>query len=141
MCIQPLLNEEKAERERQWQEEHAQQQMQNHQGFIAPPPMTAQPHLQPVLPAALLQLYPEFANLDWSSMSTVPENEGYSGRSSFDASSSGEWDGLSENEMGEMGEMGGYGNQQQANGGAPPIGMGVNGGWNGQDYMSDFEGR
>lgn len=135
VCIQPLLNEEKVERERLWQEEHAQQQMQSNQGFVAPPPMTAQPHLQQMLPAALLQLYPEFANLDWSSMNTAPENEGYSGRSSFDASSGGEWDAMSEND-----EMGGYSNHQANGGASSAMNMGVNG-WNGQDYLSDFEGR
>ncbi|GAB7348096.1 hypothetical protein MBLNU459_g6121t1 [Dothideomycetes sp. NU459] len=145
VCIRPLLQEEANERQRQWQAEHAQQQLQSSQGFVAPPPLIAQPQLQPMLPAALLQLYPEFANLDWGAISAAPDNEGYSGRSSFDASSGGEWDAFSENEMGDMGdmgdmnEMGGYGNQQ-ANGGAPAMGMGVNG-WHGQDYMSDFEGR
>ncbi|KAH0350104.1 hypothetical protein KCU81_g2585, partial [Aureobasidium melanogenum] len=102
VCIKPLLDEEAAERQKQWAEEHAQRQMQSDQGFVAPPPMTNQPHLHPILPAALLQMYPDLANLDWGAVSApaIPEeSEVFSGRSSFDAGSGNEWD-LSESEMG-----------------------------------------
>lgn len=160
VCIRPLLDEEAAERQRQWAEEQAQQQMQSTQGFVAPPPMTVQPQLHPILPAALLQTYPELASFDWSGTNTGPISEEVSdyGRSSFDASSGGEWDGLSENEMGSS-----FGNSPQMNGGmqhqrsmSNGMNNGMNNGmsngmnngmsngsvWNGQpDYLSDFEGR
>lgn len=141
VCIKPLLDEEAAERQRQWQDSQAQQQMQNAQGFVSQPPMM-QPQLHPILPAALLQTYPELAQIDWSLPSAPMADDpmdAYSGRSSFDASSGGEWD-MSENEMGP------YGGHQQANGGAQQQTMGlhngIGNGWGGQpDYLSDFEGR
>jgi hypothetical protein len=126
VCIKPLLDEEAAERQKQWAEDHAQRQMQSDQGFIAPPPMTNQPHLHPILPAALLQMYPDLANLDWGAVSapTIPEeSEVFSGRSSFDAGSGNEWGDLSENEMGAYGQQ------------TPNMNMGLaNNGW-----MSDMD--
>lgn len=80
--------------------------MQTDQGFVAPPPMMNQPHLHPILPAALLQMYPDLANLDWGAVGTpaIPEeSEVFSGRSSFDATSGNEWGDISENEMGGFG--------------------------------------
>jgi hypothetical protein len=81
--------------------------MQSDHGFIAPPPMTNQPHLHPILPAALLQMYPDLANLDWGANApAIPEEpDVFSGRSSFDAGSGAEWGELSENEMGVYGQQ------------------------------------
>ncbi|KAI5200926.1 hypothetical protein E4T39_05499 [Aureobasidium subglaciale] len=126
VCIKPLLDEEAAERQKQWAEEHAQRQMQSDQGFVAPPPMMNQPHLHPILPAALLQMYPDLANLDWGAVGApaIPEEpEVFSGRSSFDAGSGNEWGDISENEMGAYGQQ------------TPNMNMGLaNNGW-----LSDME--
>ncbi|KAJ9631888.1 DNA-binding transcription factor [Taxawa tesnikishii (nom. ined.)] len=132
VCIRPLLDEEAEERRRHWLDEQAAVQMGASQGYVAPPPMTEGPVVGGVLPAALLQMYPEFAGMDWGNGQPSIEEE-YSGRSSFDASSGGEWEGaLSEGEMGYS--DGGMVRQQQGQ-------LGV-GGWNGgNDYLSDFEGR
>ena len=111
------------------------------------------------LPAALLQQYPALANIDWSTVPQgAPMDEEYSGRSSFDASSGGEYyDDMSENEMGtypdpsmagmnNMNAMNNMGmNQQQMHmgqvqPGAQVLGSGAYGNQTG-DYLSDFEGR
>ena len=107
------------------------------------------------LPAALLQQYPALAGLDWNSIPQgPPPEEDYSGRSSFDASSGGEYyEDFSENEMGaypdpspqqmgmnQMNQMGmPLGMPMQAQAGAQAYG---HGNWNqAGDYLSDFEGR
>ncbi|KAL1584508.1 hypothetical protein WHR41_07046 [Cladosporium halotolerans] len=147
VCIKPLLDEEAAERRKAWMEE--QQQAQVAAGLVAPQPMMAQPHidmnLNNFLPAALLQQYPALAGLDWGAIpqGPPPDEEVYSGRSSFDASSGGELhEDLSENEMGaypadqNMGGMGGhqnFGMQQQSTQGF--------GGNQAGDYLNGFEGR
>lgn len=134
VCIKPLLEEEAAERQKNWLEDQQQHQLQSSQGFVAPNPMTQQPQLDTgVLPAALLQMYPEFANLDWGSTGNGAgmDDDGYNGRSSFDASSGNEWDGISDNEMNGFE----HGGPQQTNFGLPA------GAWNGGEYLSDFEGR
>lgn len=115
--------------------------------------MMAQPHMDMMnnfLPAALLQQYPALAGLDWNSIpqGPPPDEEAYSGRSSFDASSGGELhEDLSENEMGtyppnhnqNMGGMGmnqGFGMHQQHQQ-QPAQNFGHQAG----DYMNGFEGR
>ena len=154
VCIKPLLDEEAAERQKAWMEE--QQQAQVAAGLVAPQPMMHAPQMQDMmgnfLPAAILQQYPTLANIDWNSIPQgPPPDEDYSGRSSFDASSGGEYyDGdMSENEMGsyqdpQMGGMNNMGMQQnmgmQAQGGAQGYGGGVHANQAG-DYLSDFEGR
>lgn len=151
VCIKPLLDEEAAERQKAWIEE--QQQAQVAAGLVAPQPLMHQPQQFDMsgtfLPAALLQQYPALAGIDWNSIpqgNPAPE-EDYSGRSSFDASSGGEYyDDMSENEMGSYPDpsMGGmsmnmsgmgmqHGNSQQ-------FGSHAYGGGTG-DYLSDFEGR
>lgn len=105
-CIKPLLEEEAEERRRTWMEEQRQQQLQSQQGFVAPVPLTEQPQLALQFPAALLQMYPDLAGFDFSgTTNTIPEGMDnmddeldYTGRSSFDASSGGEFD-LSDNDM------------------------------------------
>ncbi|KAL2355564.1 hypothetical protein BJ546DRAFT_1059790 [Cryomyces antarcticus] len=126
VCIKPLLDEEAVERQRLWMEE---QQMAQHaagMGGIAPQPMMTPNDPFSVLPAALLAQYPDLANIQWNNTGNLQSDEmdeDMSGRSSFDASSGGEWlDDVSENEA--------YGNAQ----------YGGNGGWNGE-YLSDIEGR
>ena len=126
-------------------------------GMVAPQPMMPQPvdMMGNFLPAALLQQYPALAGLDWNSIPQgPPPEEDYSGRSSFDASSGGEYyEDLSENEMGaypdpspqqmgmnQMNQMGmPLGMPMQAQPGAQAYGQGN---WNqAGDYLSDFEGR
>lgn len=148
VCIKPLLDEEAADRQKAWMEE--QQQAQVAAGLVAPQPMMPQPQvdLLNLFPAALLQQYPALAGIDWSSIpqGPPPDEEVYTGRSSFDASSGGEFEyEASEGEMSTYNDhnMGGMGNNSQMGGmQAPtqnqpgyfqPNGAG--------DYLSDFEGR
>jgi len=139
-CIGPLLEEEAAERQKNWMEEQQQQQLQSAQGFVAPGPVMQRPQLDPILPAALLQMYPEFANLNWGAMemdTTSDQNmdDTFTGNSSFDASSGGEYD-MSDNDINEFqAQQGGVSQQQQQQLGVP------SGGWNTGEYLSDFEGR
>lgn len=134
-----------------------QQQAQVAAGLVAPQPMVNQPHVDMMnnfLPAALLQQYPALAGLDWGSIpqGPPPDEEVYSGRSSFDASSGGDvHDDLSENEMGpyplqdqNMSGMGGnmpmgqnFGMQQQNQQQQQARNFGNQAG----DYMTGFEGR
>jgi hypothetical protein len=153
VCIKPLLDEEAAERQKAWLEE--QQQAQVAAGLVAPQPMMAQPHVDMMnnfLPAALLQQYPALAGLDWNSLpqGPPPDEEAYSGRSSFDASSGGELhEDLSENEIGTYPQS-----NTNMGGMAGGMGMGQNFGMQQQqqqqqqnfgshaaDYMNGFEGR
>ena len=148
VCIKPLLDEEAAERHKAWMEE--QQQAQVAAGLVAPQPMVQQPQMEMMgnfLPAALLQQYPALAGIDWSTVPQgPPPEEDYSGRSSFEASSGGEYyEDMSENEMGsyqdpQMGGMNNMGMHQgmgiQAQGGAQSFG-----GYQTGDYLSEFEGR
>ncbi|KAH6675566.1 BcCRZ1, transcription factor Zn, C2H2 [Halenospora varia] len=100
ICIKPLLDEEAIERQRQWQEQRMQHNIQqpvpvDANGF----PMDASGNY--TLPAALLAQYPALATLSWAEM---PQGDGGmdddpSGRSSFDASGS---------EFYEEGDEGGY---------------------------------
>lgn len=162
VCIKPLLDEEAAERQKAWMEEQAQSQVAA--GYVAPQPLVNAPVVDLMggfLPAALLQQYPALAGLDWNSIPQgPPPEEDYSGRSSFDAASSGGeyYDDMSENEMGsaypdpsQMGMVGGMSQQQQQQ---PHISSlptqlasqqgayGALSGYGGHgDYLSDFEGR
>lgn len=149
MCIKPLLDEEAAERQKAWMEE--QQQAQVAAGLVAPQPMMNQPQVDMMtsfLPASLLAQYPALANIDWNAMpqGPPPDEEAYSGRSSFDASSGGEfYEDVSENEMGgyQDSNMTGMGMNQMGSG--MPVGGQQNfpsyGGQQTGDYLSDFEGR
>ncbi|KAK5138247.1 hypothetical protein LTR08_003308 [Meristemomyces frigidus] len=164
VCIKPLLDEEAAERQKAWMEE--QQQAQVAAGFVAPQPMLAQPQMDMMnnfLPAALLQQYPALAGIDWNTIpqGPPPEEEVYSGRSSYDASSGGEYyDDMSESELGTYphdptmagmndmnamnGDIGMGQAQQHMNLGQQvqpgAQGLGVYGHQTG-DYLSEFEGR
>ncbi|KAJ5254901.1 hypothetical protein N7505_010052 [Penicillium chrysogenum] len=118
VCIKPLLDEESQERDRVLLERQ-QQQQQSPSGHLQPIP---QPLVMPnmpgmdgqstgnfVLPAALLAQYPALQTLQWDQISAVGDDPGdIGGRSSFDASSGGEF-GFDEDDSG-MG--GGYGSNQ-----------------------------
>ncbi|KAI7712567.1 hypothetical protein KC322_g3748, partial [Hortaea werneckii] len=178
VCIKPLLEEEAAERQRAWMEE--QQQAQVAAGLVAPQPIVDAPQIDMTntfLPAVLLQQYPALANIDWNAIPSSSQGnngngnagieEEYSGRSSFDAASSGGefFDDPSDNEMAQY-------HHANANGGAGlnsinslnPMGLnhhhqsmssggggrgggthqgfgGPYGGTQSGDYLSDFEGR
>ncbi|KAF3052433.1 DNA-binding transcription factor [Didymella keratinophila] len=134
VCIRPLLEEE-AQEKGGW--EGQQQQMANGNGMFNPMPqnyggvMQTQPGYenfpqmtqvpQPFLPAALLAQYPALATMDWNSMplNGPDEADEISGRSSFDASSGGEYyDDESDN----------YQQGQQ------PVFAGANSGWVSDSY-------
>ncbi|EAS33001.3 C2H2 type zinc finger domain-containing protein [Coccidioides immitis RS] len=106
VCIKPLLDEEAAERERTFmsqqdqQQQEPQQQQQRVTGHLQPVPqtMTVQgmdgQHPAFTLPAALLAQYPALQTLQWDQIATQPDDNGDlrgGGRSSFDASSGGEF--------------------------------------------------
>ncbi|CAI7631614.1 unnamed protein product [Penicillium pancosmium] len=117
VCIKPLLDEESQERDRVLMEQ--QQQPQQATGHLQPVP---QPMVMPgvpgmdgqsgsnfVLPAALLAQYPALQTLQWDQIPAAGEDPGeIGGRSSFDASSGGEF-GYDEEDSG---MSGGYGNNQ-----------------------------
>ncbi len=88
------------------------------------------------LPAALLVQYPALQGLQWDQLGQAGPDEGdVSGRSSFDASSGGEW-------LEDEGEEMGYGS---GNGGGNGNGNGNGGGGftggGGYEWASDYEGR
>lgn len=106
ICIKPLLDEEIAERMRQWEEGQRQQAMaqgmvmqhqQPPQGLMMPPGMDPTAGGYPMdasgnyaLPQALLAQYPALAQMNWSAPDMAGGGSGIedelSGRSSFDAS-------------------------------------------------------
>ncbi|KAJ4333151.1 DNA-binding transcription factor [Ascochyta clinopodiicola] len=107
VCIRPLLEEE-AQEKGGWDGQQQQQasngngmfnpvpqnfggMMQTQPGYEAFPQLTQAP--QSFLPAALLVQYPALATMDWNSMPVGGPDEAdeISGRSSFDASSGGEY--------------------------------------------------
>ncbi|KAJ9197045.1 transcriptional regulator family: C2H2 zinc finger [Paecilomyces variotii] len=95
ICIKPLLDEEAHERDRVLMEQQQQQQ----QGHLQPVPqpmiipgMDGQPTGGFTLPAALLAQYPALQTLQWDQIAPAAEDPNdISGRSSFDASSGGEF--------------------------------------------------
>ncbi|CAG8925233.1 unnamed protein product [Penicillium salamii] len=101
VCIKPLLDEESAERERVL--EHQPQQAGHLQPIPQPlvmpnmPGMDGQSSGNFVLPAALLAQYPALQTLQWDQIPAAEEEIG--GRSSFDASSGGEF-GFDEDDSG-----------------------------------------
>ena len=120
VCIKPLLDEESQERERVALEQQQQQQQQP-SAHLQPTPqplvmrgtpgMDGQSSGNFVLPAALLAQYPALQTLQWDQIAATGDDPGdIGGRSSFDASSGGEF-GFDEDESG---MSGGYGNNQGA---------------------------
>lgn len=135
VCIRPLLEEE-AQEKGGWDGQN--QQLNNGNGMYAPMPgqnfggmMPSQPGFEPFpqggmqgppqfLPAALLAQYPALAGIQWDQLPPGPPDEvegDFSGRSSFDASSGGEY----------LDEESDYQGQQ-------PIYAGNNGGWTSDSY-------
>ncbi|KAL4896478.1 hypothetical protein BDV59DRAFT_170747 [Aspergillus ambiguus] len=91
ICIKPLLDEESQERERTLMDQH-----QQHLQPIPPPLMVSGMDGQHaggfVLPAALLAQYPALQTLQWDQIPATSEDPSdLGGRSSFDASSGGEF--------------------------------------------------
>lgn len=127
VCIKPLLDEEAMERQRVFDEQMMNQNMQA--GGMAPqPPMNG--NVQNYLPAALLAQYPALQQIAWEQIQGGDEGE-ISGRSSFDASSGGDYfDDVEEN-----GYVSGPGTAY-ANGNGWD-----QGGMEGRDWASDYEGR
>lgn len=134
VCIKPLLDEEAIERQRAMHEQMMQQQSAGLQPM--PQPM-AIPNMDPTgqgftLPAALLAQYPALQGLQWDTMPAGDPADDVSGRNSFDASSGGEF---------------GFGDDDDPNSGyvsGPGTGFGGGvqaGGWGGDGWASDYEGR
>ncbi|KAH8697158.1 hypothetical protein BGW36DRAFT_358963 [Talaromyces proteolyticus] len=91
ICIKPLLDEEADERNRIMME---QQQQAGHLQPVQQPLMVAGLDSQSgfTLPAALLAQYPALQTLQWDQIATTADDPNdISGRSSFDASSGGEY--------------------------------------------------
>lgn len=133
-----------------------QQQAQLAAGLAAPQPMMVQPQMDMMnnlFPAALLAQYPALQNIDWNNVpqGPPPDEEAYSGRSSYDASSGGEfYEDVSENEMGNYSDsnMSGMNNMSMEGmnhmGMQAPTGNQQNfqyGGNQAGDFLGDFEGR
>ncbi|EXJ81688.1 hypothetical protein A1O1_07753 [Capronia coronata CBS 617.96] len=105
ICIKPLLEEEKAERQNRamMEQQQQQQQVQFTQGGLQPVPQPMMIGMDPTtgtggfaLPAALLQQYPALQNIDWSQISTGDDqgdlsDVGGMSRASFDGSSGGDY--------------------------------------------------
>lgn len=117
ICIKPLLDEESTERERVYLNQQQHQQA-GHLQPIPPPLMVPNmdgPHTGNfVLPAALLAQYPALQTLQWDQIPATADDPGeIGGRSSFDASSGGEF-GYEDDESGMSsvsGMSGGYPSQ------------------------------
>lgn len=130
ICIKPLLDEEAMERQRLYDEQVMQQQGIQGGGAMQAPPQTMDTNGGAfVLPAALLAQYPALQGLQWDQLGTPgPVDEGeLSGRSSFDASSGGDYYDDDEGSGYVSGPGTGYGNAWTG-AGAP-------------DWASDYEGR
>ena len=132
MCIKPLLDEEAAERQRLFEEQVLGQQQ---QGGMAPGMVPQQPQPMDVagasftLPAALLAQYPALQGLQWDQLGAPgPADEGeISGRSSFDASSGGD-----------------FYDEEEGSGYVSGPGTAYGGAWGasgGPEWASDYEGR
>lgn len=95
VCIKPLLDEEANERERTYLEQQQQQQTGHLQPVPQPmmiPDMDGQQSGGFTLPAALLAQYPALQHLQWDQIAPAGDDANdISGRSSFDASSGGEF--------------------------------------------------
>lgn len=132
VCIKPLLDEEALERQRLYEEQMMQQQgMQGAGSGLQPPNQMMDMNGGGfTLPAALLAQYPALQGLQWDQLGTAggPGDEGeLSGRSSFDASSGGDYFDEEEGSGYVSGPGTSYGNAWTAAGN--------------HDWASDYEGR
>ncbi|RAK98398.1 putative C2H2 transcription factor Crz1 [Aspergillus ibericus CBS 121593] len=113
ICIKPLLDEESQERERTMMDQ--QQHLQPMPPPLMVPGLDGQHTGNFVLPAALLAQYPALQNLQWDQIAASADDPSdMGGRSSFDASSGGEF-GFDDDESGlssVSGISGGYGGGQ-----------------------------
>jgi len=125
VCIKPLLDEEAMERQRVFDEQMMNQNMQNG-GMVPQPPMNG--NVQNYFPAALLAQYPALQQLQWDQLAQGGDEGEISGRSSFDASSGGDYF----DEAEEAGYVSGPGT-------AYTTGNGWEGDMNGRDWASDYE--
>ncbi|KAL5365547.1 hypothetical protein BJX96DRAFT_14239 [Aspergillus floccosus] len=92
ICIKPLLDEESQERERTLMDHQQQQHLQPIPPPLMVPNMDGQHAGNFVLPAALLAQYPALQTLQWDQIgATADDPSDMGGRSSFDASSGGEF--------------------------------------------------
>lgn len=92
ICIKPLLDEESQERERTLMDQQQQQHLQPIPPPLMVPNMDGQHAGSFVLPAALLAQYPALQTLQWDQIpATADDPSDMGGRSSFDASSGGEF--------------------------------------------------
>ena len=124
VCIKPLLDEEAMERQRVFDEQMMNQNMQN--GAMAPqPPLNG--NMQNYFPAALLAQYPALQQLQFDQLAQGPDEGEISGRSSFDASSGGDYF-----DEAEEGYMSGPGTAYSA-------GNGWEGDMNSREWQSDYE--
>ncbi|OOQ82193.1 putative C2H2 transcription factor Crz1 [Penicillium brasilianum] len=133
VCIKPLLDEESQERDRvnAEQQQHQQQPAGHLQPVPQPLVMSGVPGIDGqssgnfILPAALLAQYPALQTLQWDQLAAGDDPSDIGGRSSFDASSGGEF-GFDDDESGissVSGISGGYGNNQGAMYGGQMLGM------------------
>ncbi|PWY76236.1 C2H2 type zinc finger domain protein [Aspergillus heteromorphus CBS 117.55] len=128
ICIKPLLDEESQERERTMMDQ--QQHLQPMPPPLMVPAMDGQHASNFILPAALLAQYPALQTLQWDQIpANADDPSDIGGRSSFDASSGGEY-GFDDDESGMSsvsGMSGGYsgsqGNIYDMNGQGQMLGM------------------
>ena len=130
VCIKPLLDEEAMERQRIYDVQMMNQSMQAG-GMVPQPPMNG--NMQNggfALPQALLLQYPALQGMQWDQLPPGTDEEAISGRSSFDASSGGEY--FDEND--EQGYISG-----------PGTGYGTGNVWqndmDAREWASDYEGK
>ncbi|EAW08042.1 putative C2H2 transcription factor Crz1 [Aspergillus clavatus NRRL 1] len=98
ICIKPLLDEESQERERALMNQQQHQLQPIPQPLMIPLDGSAAGNF--ILPAALLAQYPALQNLQWDQLAaTADDPSDIGGRSSFDASSGGEF-GFEDDESG-----------------------------------------
>ena len=128
VCIKPLLDEEAIERQRLYDAQMMDQNMQS--GGMVPPPSMKGGNF--AFPAALLAQYPALNQIQWDQIDQMgPGDEGdISGRSSFDASSGGDYF----DEAEESGYVSGPGTGYAT-------GNTWDGGMNGREWASDYERR
>ncbi|KAL1968887.1 hypothetical protein VTN77DRAFT_1248 [Rasamsonia byssochlamydoides] len=151
ICIKPLLDEEANERNRtlmeQQQQQRQQQQQTGHLQPVTQPMMISgmdgqQPGGGFTLPAALLAQYPALQTLQWDQLAPTGEDPNdISGRSSFDASSGGEF-GYDDDDSG-LSYSGGPGAMYGINNQGGQM-LGVNtgdAGYGSQEWTGEFDRR
>ena len=129
VCIKPLLDEEAMERQRKYEESMIQQHGMQAGGSLMQPPsqMMDMNGGRFTLPAALLAQYPALQGLQWDQLGAPADEGELSGRSSFDASSGGDYFDEDEGSGYVSGPGTSYGNAWAAQGA--------------HDWASDYEGR